>query len=65
MNDFEHSNFDESALYDDFWIMASYVDTEGMIQEEQIGEVTLRKDIAQNNMPFALEINGTTYIRED
>jgi len=65
MNDFEFSNFDESDLYDDFWVMASYKDNEGMIQEEQIGEVTLRKDIAQNSMPFELEINGTIYKRED
>ena len=63
MNDFEHSNFDESDLYDDFRVRASYKDNEGMIQEEQIGEVTLRKDIAHNNMPFELEINGTVYKR--
>ncbi len=65
MNDFEHSNFDESDLYDDFWVMASYVDKEGMTQEEQIGEVILRKDIAHDNMPFELEINGTVYNKED
>ncbi len=65
MNDFEHSNFDESDLYDDFDVMISYVDKEGMIQEEQIGQVTLRKDIVQNDMPFELEINGTVYKRGD
>lgn len=65
MNDFEFSNFDESDLYEDFWVMASYKDNEGAIQEEQIGEVTLRKDIAHGDMPFELEINGTVYKRED
>ena len=65
MNELEFSNFDESNLYKDFWVMASYIDSENMTQEEQIGEVTLRKDLAQNNMPFELEINGTVYKRED
>lgn len=65
MNDFEFSNFDHSYLYDDFWVLASFIDLEGDIQEEQIGEVTIRKDLAQNDMPFELEINGTTYKQED
>lgn len=63
MNELEFSNFDESDLYEDFWVMASYIDSENMTQEEQIGEVTLRKDIVQNDMPFELEINGTVYKR--
>ena len=65
MNDFEFSSLDESDLYDDFWVTASYQDNEGRIQEEQIGEVTLRKYYNRHNMPFELEINGTTYKRED
>jgi len=65
MNDLEWSNFDHSDLYDDYWVMASFIDNEDMLQEEQIGEITLRKDLAQNNMPFELEINGTVYKRED
>ena len=65
MNDFEFNNFDESDLYEDFWVMASYKDTEGMIQEEQIGEVTLMKYLVHSNMPFELKINGTVYKRED
>ena len=65
MNDVEFSNFDESNLYEDFMVMASYKDDEATIQEEQIGEVTLRKDIAHDNMPFELKINGTVYKRED
>ena len=64
MNDFEHSNYDHSYLYDDFKVMASYQDNERTIQEEQIGEVTLRKDIAHGDMPFELRINGTGYKRE-
>lgn len=68
MNDFEFSKFDEDKLYEDFWVMASYQEKDGdktFIHEEHIGSVMLRKDIAQNNMPFELEINGTTYKRED
>jgi len=65
MNDFEFSNFDESDLYEDFKVVASFFDIEHMIQEEQIGEVTLRKDIVHGDMPFELEINGTVYKRED
>jgi len=60
--------FDHSDLYDDYRVMASYWEKDGdedFLQEEQIGTVTLRKDIAQNDMPFELEINGTTYKRED
>ncbi len=68
MNDFEYSRYDDSDLYDDYWIMASYWEKDGeesFVQESQIGEVTLRKDIAHNDMPFELEINGVTYKRED
>ncbi len=68
MNDFEHSNFDESDLYEDFWITAYYWEKDGQeefVADSQIGEVTLRKDIAHNDMPFELEINGVTYKRED
>jgi len=65
MNDFEFSNFDESDLYEDYKIVASFFDIEHMIQEEQIGEVILRKDIAHDDMPCALEINGIVYKRED
>lgn len=68
MHDQEWNNFDESDLYEDYWIMASYWEKDGVesfVQESQIGTVTLRKDIIQNDMPFELEINGTTYKRED
>lgn len=65
MNDFEHSNFDEGDPYEDFNVMASYKDNEGAIQEEQIGEVTLKKDIARGDMPYELEINSIIYKRED
>lgn len=65
MNDFEFNSFDHSDLYDDFWVMASFINLEGDILEEQIGGVTIRKDLVQNDMPFELEINGTTYKRED
>jgi len=65
MNDFEFSNFDESDLYEDFTVRASFFDSEGMIQDEKIGNLTLRKDIAYGDMPCALEINGTVYRRID
>ena len=65
MNELEWSSFDPNEIYDEYWVMASFIDSEGVVQEEQIGEVTLRKDIAQNGMPFELEINGTVYKRED
>ena len=68
MNDLEFSNFDESDLYDDFWIMAHYWEKDGeeyFIQDAYIGKVTLRKDIAYSNMPFELEINGVVYKKEE
>ena len=65
MNDFEFSNFDDSDLYEDFWVMASYHNDKDGISEEQIGEVTLRKDIAHGAMPYELKINGTVYKKED
>ena len=65
MNDFEHSNYDHSDLYGDFRVMASFKDSEDMIQEDLIGDVMLRKDLAHGDMPFELEINGVTYKRED
>ena len=65
MNDFEFSNFDDSDLYEDFWVTASYRGDKDEISEEQIWKVTLRKDIAHGAMPFELEINGVTYKRED
>jgi len=56
---------DGQSPNEEYWVIASFVDDEGMIQEEQIGKVTLSKDIAQNDMPFELEINGVVYKRED
>jgi hypothetical protein len=50
---------------DEYWVTASFLTKEDEVWDEQIGEVELKKDLAHNEMPFELEINGVTYKRED
>lgn len=65
MSNFKYDYFDDSDLYDHFPVTAYYFDNEGEVQEEQIGEVTFRKDLIQNNVLMVFEINGIVYINVD
>ncbi len=59
MNDFEWSNFNYSDLYKDIPLMASYIDKEGMTQEEQIGDVSIL--ISNIDRIFELRIDNITF----
>jgi len=65
MHQHNELEYDYQDQMEDYWVMATFYTKEGETWDTQIGEVTLRKDITYNDMPFELEINGITYKRED
>ena len=58
-------NLDGQSKTEEYWVMATYFTDEGEIWDEQIGEVTLPKDISDSGMPCELEINGVHYERRN
>jgi len=61
----EQITYDYQDEYEHCEVMATYWDDEAMIQEVQIGSVTLKTNISTNDMPTELRINGTIYKKED
>jgi len=55
---------DGLSSYEYYWVIAFYLTKEKELWDEQIGEVFLPKDLHYNDMPFELEINGVTYVKE-
>jgi len=64
MTNINDPSSDGSSHYEDYWIIAFFLTKEKELWDDQIGEVTLPKDLAYDDMPFELEINGVTYVKE-